>query len=161
MDRSEDGQDLGSSEGSGLPSNGLIVYFSSVSEMTKNFVERVGMRSKRIPLRASEPFLEVDEPYILVTASYGAGRNTSAVPKQVIKFLNNEKNRSNIVGVAGSGSQNYRDKYCWASKVVSAKCEVPLLYTFELMGLPEDVAEFKVIANQIFREMESRDTHLA
>lgn len=152
MERVSDGQDQGTSS----TSNGLIVYFSSVSEMTKNFVERVGMRSLRIPLRRSEPELIVDEPYILVSASYGAGRNTSAVPKQVIKFLNNEQNRSHIIGVAGSGSQNYRDKYCWAAKVVAAKCQVPLLFTFELMGLPEDVDEFRDIANQVFRELENK-----
>src|SRR5690606_20893466 len=121
--------------------------------MTHSFVERVGMRSKRIPLRRSEPDLIVDEPYIMVTASYGAGRNTSAVPKQVIKFLNNEQNRSHILGVAGSGSRNYMDKYCWAAKVVSAKCKVPLLYTFELMGLPEEVDEFREIAKRVFGEV--------
>jgi len=132
--------------------DGLIVYFSSVSEMTKNFVERVGARSLRVPLRNSEPELIVDEPYVMVVPSYGAGRNTSAVPKQVIKFLNNEQNRKHIKGVIGSGSRNYTGKYCLGARIVAQKCGVDLLYTYELLGLPEDVEEVREIVNEVFRK---------
>lgn len=150
MERIQDGQDQGTSSAG----PGLIVYFSSVSEMTKNFVERVGMRNMRVPLRASEPELFVDEPYVMVVPSYGAGRNTSAVPKQVIKFLNKEENRKNLVGVIGSGSRNYTGKYCLGARIVAQKCEVPLLYTFELLGLPEDVEEVRVLMVETFGELE-------
>lgn len=152
MERIENGQN----QGTGGSSLGLIVYFSSVSEMTKNFVERLGTRNLRVPLRNSEPDLHVDEPYVMVVPSYGAGRNSSAVPKQVIKFLNNETNRKNLVGVIGSGSRNYTGKYCLGARIVAQKCDVPVLFTYELLGLPEDVVEVKEIIEKIFGELENK-----
>lgn len=121
----------------------MIVYFSSVSETTKNFVERLGMPNLRIPLSASSEPLLVYEPYVLITPSYGAGNIKNAVPKQVIKFLNNEQNRSFIRGVIASGNTNYGNAYCIAGRIISEKTNVPLLYQYELLGLPEDVENVK------------------
>jgi hypothetical protein len=79
-----------------------LVYFSSVSENTHRFVEKLGMPAIRIPLHGR---IEVDEPYVLVLPTYGGGRATpnindgGYVPKQVIAFLNNEHNRSLLRGV--------------------------------------------------------------
>lgn len=122
---------------------GLIVYFSSVSETTKNFVERLGMPNIRIPLSSSSEPLLVFEPYVLITPSYGAGKAKNAVPKQVIKFLNNEQNRSLIRGVIASGNTNYGTAYCIAGRIISEKTGVPILYQYELLGLPEDVENVK------------------
>ncbi|MCQ6512738.1 class Ib ribonucleoside-diphosphate reductase assembly flavoprotein NrdI, partial [Vibrio parahaemolyticus] len=65
----------------------LLVYFSSVSGNTARFIEKLGKRAVRIPLRPTDPPLHVDEPFVLVTPTYGggAGRGVEkgAVPKQV------------------------------------------------------------------------------
>ena len=42
-----------------------LVYFSSVSENTHRFVEKLGMPATRIPLHGR---IEVDEPYVLGAA---------------------------------------------------------------------------------------------
>ena len=87
-----------------------LVYFSSVSENTHRFVEKLGTPATRIPLHGR---IEVDEPYVLVLPTYGGGRATpdindgGYVPKQVIGFLNNEHNRSLIRGVIAAGN-NFR-----------------------------------------------------
>ena len=52
----------------------LLVYFSSVSGNTARFIEKLGRRSVRIPLRAGEPTPRVDEPFVLVTPTYGGGQ---------------------------------------------------------------------------------------
>ena len=44
----------------------LLVYFSSATGNTKRFVEKLGFRNKRIPLRPRDPFLYVNEPYLIV-----------------------------------------------------------------------------------------------
>lgn len=129
-----------------------VVYFSSTSENTKRFVDKLGHPSSRIPLRAGDPSLEVDEPYILVVPSYGAGRETSAVPKQVIRFLNEERNRKHIRGVIAGGNTNFGSAYCIAGKIVASKCQVPLLYTFEVFGTPEDVASCEAIISSSDKE---------
>ena len=117
----------------------LIVYFSSVSGNTARFVEKLGARAERIPLHRTDEPLVVNEPYVLVTPTYGGGDGHGAVPKQVIRFLNDEQNRSNIRGVIAAGNSNFGEAYCLAGDIISRKCHVPHLYRVELFGTSEDV----------------------
>ena len=116
-----------------------LVYFSSVSGNTDRFVKKLGLPARRIPLFPSEPPLHVRDPYVLVLPTYGGGEGRGAVPKQVIRFLNNPQNRQLLRGVIGAGNTNFGDNYCLAGDIIAAKCKVPHLYRFELMGTPEDV----------------------
>lgn len=120
-----------------------IVYFSSVSENTKRFVDRLGLPAQRIPLRPTEPSLRVDHPYVLILPTYGGGNGAGAVPKQVIKFLNDEHNRSLMRGVIAAGNTNFGSAYCIAGDIVARKCGVPHLYDFELLGTSEDVSNVR------------------
>jgi len=121
----------------------LLIYFSSVSGNTARFIEKLGKRAVRIPLRPTDPPLHVDEPFVLVTPTYGggAGRGVEkgAVPKQVIQFLNEERNRRNIRGVISAGNTNFGDAFCLAGDIVARKCAVPHLYRLEVFGTPDDV----------------------
>jgi len=116
-----------------------VVYFSSASGNTRRFVDKLGFRARRIPLRAADPELLMDRPYVLIVPTYGGGSARGAVPKPVIRFLNHERNRSLIRGVIASGNTNFGTAYGIAGDIVSAKCRVPRLYAFELMGTPDDV----------------------
>ncbi|MEE1618092.1 class Ib ribonucleoside-diphosphate reductase assembly flavoprotein NrdI [Brachybacterium sp. J144] len=116
-----------------------LVYFSSVSGNTHRFVEKLGMPASRIPLYAQDEPLVADEEFVLVVPTYGGGNGRGAVPKQVIKFLNDERNRSLIRGVISGGNTNFGEAYCLAGDIISAKCSVPHMYRFELFGTPRDV----------------------
>ncbi|MFF0909794.1 class Ib ribonucleoside-diphosphate reductase assembly flavoprotein NrdI [Microbacterium enclense] len=121
----------------------LLVFFSSVSGNTARFIEKLGKRAVRIPLLPSESALVVDEPFVLVTPTYGGGEGRGvekgAVPKQVIRFLNEERNRRNIRGVISAGNTNFGDSFCLAGDIISRKCSVPHLYRLEVFGTPDDV----------------------
>lgn len=120
---------------------GSLVYFSSVTNNTARFVERLGIDGIRLPLHTAEPAPLVTEPYVLVVPTYGAGNTrVGAVPRQVIKFLNEEQNRRLIRGVIGAGNTNFGEHYGEAADIIAAKCRVPVLYRFELMGTSDDVA---------------------
>jgi protein involved in ribonucleotide reduction len=125
------------------PAVPLLVYFSSVSGNTARFIEKLGKRAVRIPLRPGDPMPVIDEPYVLVTPTYGGGQGRGeekgAVPKQVIRFLNGEQNRHRIRGVISAGNTNFGAAYCLAGDIISRKCHVPHLYRLELFGTPEDV----------------------
>lgn len=133
---------------------GDIVYFSSVSGNTHRFVEKLGLPAKRIPLTRGEEPLAVTKPFVLILPTYGGGPDTKAVPKQVIKFLNNPANRSLLRGVIVAGNTNFGDAYGLAGHLVAQKCEVPLLYKFELFGTPEDVIRVKEGLDKFWKQQQ-------
>jgi protein involved in ribonucleotide reduction len=118
---------------------GDLVYFSSRSENTRRFVERLGGEALRLPMDGAEEPPVVETPFVLVTPTYGGGGDKGAVPKPVIRFLNNPHNRSLIRGVIAAGNTNFGEAYGRAGKIIADKCGVPLLYRFELLGTQEDV----------------------
>jgi protein involved in ribonucleotide reduction len=120
-----------------------LVYFSSASDNTHRFVQKLGLPAQRIPLRPADPFLRVTEPYVLIVPTYGGGNEGGAVPRQVIKFLNDEDNRALVRGVIAAGNTNFGEAYCIAGDIIAAKCRVPYLYGFELMGTNEDVTRVR------------------
>ncbi len=119
---------------------GGLVYFSSRSENTHRFVEKLGRDALRLPIDAMEEPPMVETPFVLVTPTYGGGADKGAVPKPVIRFLNNPDNRGLIRGVIAAGNTNFGEAYGRAGKIIADKCGVPLLYRFELLGTQEDVA---------------------
>jgi protein involved in ribonucleotide reduction len=128
-----------------------LVYFSSVSENTHRFVKKLEIPALRIPLRAApETSALVTEPFILITPTYGGGSRKGAdVPKQVIRFLNQESNRNLLRGVIASGNTNFGADFCRAGDVVAQKCAVPVLHRFELLGTTEDVHTVQSIMEKI------------
>lgn len=100
---------------------------------------KLGLPAQRIPVKASDPPLTVDTPFVLILPTYGGGREGGAVPKQVIRFLNNPHNRQLLRGVIAAGNTDFGTAYGLAGDIVAAKCAVPLLYRFELTGTPDDV----------------------
>ena len=132
-----------------------LVYFSSVSENTKRFVERLGRPAVRIPLRPKKNgMIQVSHPYVLVVPTYGGGSLKRAVPKQVIAFLKDPINRSFIRGVISSGNTNFGNAYCVAGQIISAKCHVPELYHFELLGTQKDIDTVKQGLHKFWEQQE-------
>lgn len=116
----------------------MIVYFSTKSENTKRFVERFDIPNVRIPLNKEQEELIIDQPFVLVTPTYGGGHTKGAVPKQVIQFLNVEQNRQYIKGVISTGNTNFGNAFCLAGSIISEKCNVPNIASIELFGTKED-----------------------
>lgn len=115
-----------------------IVYFSSASGYTHRFVEGLGLPAQRLPLLTKDDTFIATEPHILILPTYGGGNDGGAVPKQVIKYLNIPGNRALLRGVIAAGNTNFGTAYCLAGRIVADKCNVPLLYQFELFGTPDD-----------------------
>jgi protein involved in ribonucleotide reduction len=118
---------------------GELVYFSSRSENTHRFVEKLRLPASRIPVSA-QLTLTAQHPFVLVVPTYCGDGGKGAVPKQVIRFLNDADNRSNLRGVIAAGNSNFGETFGIAGDIISRKCQVPYLYRFELLGTDEDVA---------------------
>jgi protein involved in ribonucleotide reduction len=78
------------------------------------------------------------EPFVILLPTYGGGSEGKSVPQQVKKFLDVPGNAALLRGVIGSGNTNFGKDYCRAAKIISARFAIPLLYTFEIFGTPDD-----------------------
>ncbi|MDR1635146.1 MAG: class Ib ribonucleoside-diphosphate reductase assembly flavoprotein NrdI [Bifidobacteriaceae bacterium] len=122
-----------------------MVYFSSASGNTARFVAKLGWPVERVPLHrrpgaaADDPGLTATGPFVLIVPTYGGGQERTAVPPQVIRFLNEPGNRAALRGVVAAGNTNFGAAYGLAGDIIAAKCQVPCLAKFELMGTPADV----------------------
>lgn len=124
----------------GLPG---LVYFSSKSGNTQRFVTRLSVDALCIPVEEGAGFPEPDKPFVLICPTYADGEGRGAVPKQVIRFLNDPARRARLTGVIGTGNRNFGATYALAGRIISQKCKVPLLYTFELAGTETDIARVR------------------
>lgn len=131
-----------------------LVYFSSISGNTDRFVTKLGLPAQRIPLYAKDEPLVVDEPYVLIVPTYGGGPDTKAVPKQVIRFLNDEHNRGLCRGVIAAGNTNFGEAYGLAGNIIARKLQVPYLYRFELFGTPDDVTAVREGLEQFWTQQQ-------
>lgn len=136
----------------------LVVYFSSVTRNTDRFIQKLPVRSLRLPLKTSEPTPQLTEPFVLAVPSYGRPGGAGSVPPQVVKFLNQPVNRQHLMGVIGAGNTNFGSLFCVAAEKVAVKCQVPLLYKFELMGTDQDVEEVTLGLDKFWQaSMQPRD----
>lgn len=134
-----------------------VVYYSGVSENTHRFVGKLDAPGKlRIPISTTEQ-LSVEEPFILITPTYLTTRR--AIPPQVVKFLNDERNRQHLRGVIGTGNTNFNQDYCLAARLIAEKCGVPHLYNLEILGTPEDVQEVDGIIQHLENKEQGELTH--
>ncbi|QGZ97990.1 class Ib ribonucleoside-diphosphate reductase assembly flavoprotein NrdI [Mycoplasma sp. NEAQ87857] len=122
------------------PTTGInAVYFSSETGNTDKFVTKLGYPKHKIPVDMNQEFL-VDFDYVLFCPTYSGGLDDvkGSVPKQVIKFLNNQQNREHCIAIVASGNTNFGDTYGLAGYVLQAKLQVPLLHIYELIGTKHD-----------------------
>ena len=120
-----------------------LVYFSSVSGNTARFVAALGVPALRIPISPKDVMPKPLRHFVLVCPTFADGEGRGAVPKQVIRFLNDPERRALLRGVIGAGNRNFGATYALASRVISEKCNVPVLYRFELAGNEIDVARVR------------------
>ena len=130
-----------------------LVFFSSGSGNTARFVARLGLSALRIPIRLDEPIPVVDAPFVLICPTYADGQGRGAVPKPVIRFLNDPSRRTLLRGVIGAGNRNFGATYALAARVIAEKCGVPVLWRFELAGTDTDIQQVRAGLHQ-FRGLE-------
>ena len=124
-----------------------LVFFSSASGNTLRFVTRLEQASAgrfdkaiRIPISPQDPMPDPGGDYVLICPTFADGEGRGAVPKQVIRFLNDPDRRALLRGVIGTGNRNFGATFALSGKVISDKCNVPVLYRFELSGTDLDIA---------------------
>lgn len=105
-------------------------------------MEGLNLPALRIPI-SGDDLPCPDAPYVLICPTYADGEGRGAVPKQVIRFLNDPDRRALLRGVIGGGNRNFGATYALAGDIIARKCNVPVLYRFELAGTDTDIARVR------------------
>lgn len=129
-----------------------VIYFSARSGNTARFVDALGLPSARLPATSAQALPRPKEPYVLVCPTYADAEGRGAVPKPVIRFLNDPDNRGLLDGVIAGGNRNFGATFALAGEVISRKCQVPVLYRFELAGTSTDVTRVQTGLKQRWEE---------
>ncbi|MFY1706578.1 class Ib ribonucleoside-diphosphate reductase assembly flavoprotein NrdI [Tritonibacter scottomollicae] len=131
-----------------------LVFFSSRSGNTARLVERLGLEALRLPQAGPPP--ELDAPFVLVSPTFADGEGRGAVPKPVIRLLNNTRNRALLRGVIAGGNRNFGATFALAGEVIARKCSVPVLYRFELAGTETDITRIRAGLARFWAAQESQ-----
>ncbi|WP_421533614.1 class Ib ribonucleoside-diphosphate reductase assembly flavoprotein NrdI [Morganella morganii] len=126
-----------------------LIYFSTRSETCHRFTEKLGIPATRLP---EDGDLTATQPFVLLVPTYGGGHHSGAVPRPVIRFLNCPENRALLRGVIAAGNTNFGRAYAIAGDIIAAKCQVPFLYRFELLGTQADVDNVRRGLHQFWQQ---------
>lgn len=105
-------------------------------------MDRLGLPAGRIPI-AGDDLPDPDAAFVLISPTYADGTGRGAVPRQVIRFLNDPCRRGLLRGVIAGGNRSFGRTFALAGEVISRKCGVPVLYRFELAGTETDIARVR------------------
>lgn len=116
---------------------GMIAYWSGKTGNTQRFVDKLGLPSIRIPNHGAAEFLVT--PFVLVFPTYADGQGRGAVPRPVLRFMEAQPNRKLLLGIIGGGNRNFGAMFAQGAFEASVRFGAPVLYRFELAGLPQDI----------------------
>jgi protein involved in ribonucleotide reduction len=101
-----------------------VVYYSSRSGNTDRFVAHLGLPVTRIPIDVEKDLPDPQGTYVLICPTFADSQGRGAVPKQVIRFLNDPDRRAKLVGVIGTGNRNFGATYALSGRIIAEKCKV-------------------------------------
>lgn len=132
----------------------LPLVYISLTGNTKSFVTKLSQYlESQFPVKTQlinikdlkhETF-PVEQPFVAFLPTYLEGGN--GIDKGDVEILTNplgdfiaaHDNATRCLGIVGSGNRNFNEQYCLTARQYSQRFGFPVLDTFELRGLPEDV----------------------
>ncbi|MGO3732489.1 MAG: class Ib ribonucleoside-diphosphate reductase assembly flavoprotein NrdI [Vagococcus sp.] len=120
----------------------MKLVFFSLTGQTRRFIKKLDLPAYEID--PNNPFHEMDEAFILIVPTYD-----QEVTEVVNDFIEFKQNQSHMLGVAGGGNRNFADLFVFTAKDIARDYHVPLLFSFEFNGTPEDVKNFKKVVSDL------------
>lgn len=117
----------------------MKLVFFTLTGQTRRFVAKLDMAEQVSQLTPAG--LDVTENFILLCPTYESGVD------YVADFLASHKQLCK--GIIGLGNRNFGPDFCHLAKSLTETYQLPLLYTLEFNGTPEDVEHVKgIIENE-------------
>ncbi|WP_439425400.1 class Ib ribonucleoside-diphosphate reductase assembly flavoprotein NrdI [Oenococcus alcoholitolerans] len=145
------------------------VLYISIEGNSRNFMQRLEKYSKEqnhqnpnfpeidsVEISDSTDFQVEDNPFFINVPTYleggtGIGPEIKEIFTNALgDYLDYKENYKKLLGVFGSGNRNFNVQFMLTAKRYSAKYNAPLLYTYELSGIPKDIVNiYKAVINKL------------
>lgn len=119
----------------------MLVYFTltgQTSRLSKKLLEAADSPfTKELEISPANPFIEIDEPYVLLVPSY----EEMEVQECFEDFLETGENLSLCKGMVASGNRNFGDLFLVTAKHLHQMYDLPIIKELEFSGTPRDVED--------------------
>ncbi|HEM4073035.1 TPA: class Ib ribonucleoside-diphosphate reductase assembly flavoprotein NrdI [Streptococcus suis] len=135
----------------------IYLVYISLSGNTESFVKRlksffqfqtdweIELVHVKDLVKQAIPFYQLDAPFVAFLPTYLEGGN--GVDNGDVEILTNPlgdfiafgTNAELCLGVVGSGNRNFNNQYCLTAKQYAERFDFPVIDTFELRGMQNDI----------------------
>ncbi|MEW4354756.1 class Ib ribonucleoside-diphosphate reductase assembly flavoprotein NrdI [Streptococcus pneumoniae] len=136
----------------------ISLVYISLSGNTESFVKRLStFLEDRHPdveveqinikdmVKYDHPFYPMENSFVAFLPTYLEGGNgldngdVEILTNDLGRFIAFENNQDKCLGIVGSGNRNFNHQYCLTAKQYAERFGFPVLDTFELRGMQDDI----------------------
>lgn len=107
-------------------------------------------------VKEERPFYAMSQSFVAFLPTYLEGGNgldngdVEILTNDLGDFIAFEENYKRCFGIVGSGNRNFNNQYCLTAKQYAERFGFPVLDTFELRGLNEDVKRIGLKIEELY-----------
>ena len=107
-------------------------------------------------VKEERPFYAMSQSFVAFLPTYLEGGNgldngdVEILTNDLGDFITFEENYKRCFGIVGSGNRNFNNQYCLTAKQYAERFGFPVLDTFELRGLNEDVKRIGLKIEELY-----------
>ena len=147
----------------------ISLVYISLSGNTASFIKRLSAflqeRHENVEIeqvdikdmvKEERPFYAMSQFFVAFLPTYLEGGNgldngdVEILTNDLGDFIAFEENYKRCFGIVGSGNRNFNNQYCLTAKQYAERFNFPVLDTFELRGLNEDVKRIGLKIEELY-----------
>ena len=147
----------------------ISLVYISLSGNTASFIKRLSAflqeRHENVEIeqvdikdmvKEEQSFYAMSQPFVAFLPTYLEGGNgldngdVEILTNDLGDFIAFEENYKRCFGIVGSGNRNFNNQYCLTAKQYAERFGFPVLDTFELRGLNEDVKRIGLKIEELY-----------
>ena len=147
----------------------ISLVYISLSGNTASFIKRLSAflqeRHENVEIeqvdikdmvKEERPFYAMSQSFVAFLPTYLEGGNgldngdVEILTNDLGDFIAFEENYKRCFGIVGSGNRNFNNQFCLTAKQYAERFDFPVLDTFELRGLNEDVKRIGLKIEELY-----------
>ena len=139
-------------------SGNTAIFFKRLSAFLQERHENVEIEQVDLKdmVKEERPFYAMSQSFVAFLPTYLEGGNgldngdVEILTNDLGDFIAFEENYKRCFGIVGSGNRNFNNQYCLTAKQYAERFGFPVLDTFELRGLNEDVKRIGLKIEELY-----------